>query len=251
MRAFPQLLAGAERGNRSMLCVGLDPEPAKFPAPWRGDARRILDFCTAIVDATHDLVCAFKPQVAYFAANRAEEQLERIASLPQEVATREMQDIYSEPIKPELIARRIAEVKEQKVVVAASLTPQRVRNYYEIALEAGLDVLVIYWAFKVNFRAAKASEEITVTPSELRVRRISHRGHVAEWVLNPLWVQLDQIEHEEFGIEKLYLVSRGRSVSIGSFLGPNEKARFAKALRAALQAARRGPTGHPRVDPGA
>jgi len=73
----------------------------------------------------------------------AEEQLERIASLPQEVATREMQDIYSEPIKPELIARRIAEVKEQKVVVAASLTPQRVRKYYEIALEAGLDVLVI------------------------------------------------------------------------------------------------------------
>ena len=73
----------------------------------------------------------------------AEEQLERIASLPQEVATREMQDIYSEPIKQELIARRIAEVKEQKVVVAASLTPQRVRKYYEIALEAGLDVLVI------------------------------------------------------------------------------------------------------------
>jgi len=78
MRAFPQLLAGAERDNRSMLCVGLDPEPAKFPGPWRGDAQRILDFCTAIVDATHDLVCAFKPQVAYFAANRAEEQLERL-----------------------------------------------------------------------------------------------------------------------------------------------------------------------------
>ena len=78
MRSFPQLLAGAERANRSMLCVGLDPEPAKFPAPWRGDARRILDFCTAIVDATRDLVCAFKPQVAYFAANRAEEQLERL-----------------------------------------------------------------------------------------------------------------------------------------------------------------------------
>jgi IMP dehydrogenase len=73
----------------------------------------------------------------------AEGQLERIASLPQEAATRDMQDIYSEPVKPELIARRIAEVKEQKVVVAASLTPQRVLRYYEIALEAGLDVLVI------------------------------------------------------------------------------------------------------------
>src|SRR6202790_3217137 len=69
----------------------------------------------------------------------------------------------------------------------------------------GLDILAIYWAFKINFRRAKASEEISVTPSELRLRRISHRGHVAEWVLNPLWVQLDQIAHEEFGIERLYL----------------------------------------------
>ena len=104
----------------------------------------------------------------------------------------------------------------------------------------GLDVLVIYWAFRVNFRRANATEEITVTPSELRVRRVSHRGHVVEWVLNPLWVQLDQKVHAEFGIERLYLVSRGRRVSIGSFLGADEKASFAKALMAALQAAKRG-----------
>ena len=109
----------------------------------------------------------------------------------------------------------------------------------------GLNVLVIYWAFRINFRRASASEEITVTPSELRIRRISHRGHVVEWVLNPLWVQLDQTSDEEFGIERLYLVSRGRRVSIASFLGPDEKASFAKALLAALQAARRGPTYNP------
>src|SRR5882757_4632270 len=109
----------------------------------------------------------------------------------------------------------------------------------------GLDVLVIYWAFKANFRAARASEEITVTPSELRVRRISHRGHVVEWVLNPLWVRLDQKTHAEFGIERLYLVSRGRRVSVGSFLGPDEKASFAKALLAALQSAKRGITYNP------
>jgi len=109
----------------------------------------------------------------------------------------------------------------------------------------GLDVLAIYVAFKINFRRAKASEEISVTPSELRVRRISHRGHVVEWVLNPLWVQLDQIAHEEFGIERLYLVSRGRRVSIGSFLGPDEKASFASALRAGLATARRGVTYNP------
>lgn len=109
----------------------------------------------------------------------------------------------------------------------------------------GLDVLLVYWAFKINFRRAKATEEISVTASELRVRRVSHRGHVVEWVLNPLWVRLDQRTHAEFGIEKLYLVSRGRYVSIGSFLGPDEKASFAKALSAALQAAKRGPTYNP------
>ena len=109
----------------------------------------------------------------------------------------------------------------------------------------GLDVLAIYWAFRVNFRRARASEEILVTPSELRLRRISHRGHVVEFVLNPLWVRLDQISHAEYGIEKLYLTSRGHRVSIGSFLGPDEKASFAKALNAALQAAKRGPTYNP------
>jgi uncharacterized membrane protein len=109
----------------------------------------------------------------------------------------------------------------------------------------GLDVLVIYWAFRINFRSARAFEEISVTPSELRVRRVSHRGHVMEWVLNPLWVQLDQKTHAEFGIERLYLVSRGRRVSIGSFLGPDEKASFAKALLAALQSAKRGITYNP------
>jgi uncharacterized membrane protein len=109
----------------------------------------------------------------------------------------------------------------------------------------GLDVLVIYWAFRVNFRRGNATEEIRVTATELRVRRVSHRGHVVEWVLNPLWVRLDQKAHAEFGIEKLYLVSKGRHVAIASFLGPDEKASFAKALTAALQAARRGPTYNP------
>src|SRR5918998_3140932 len=73
----------------------------------------------------------------------AEDQLARIAGLPKEIATREMQRIYQEPIKPELIRRRIEEIKDQGVVTAASLTPQRVSKYYELALEAGLDILVI------------------------------------------------------------------------------------------------------------
>jgi orotidine-5'-phosphate decarboxylase len=76
--AFAEQLREAEARHRSMLCVGLDPEPARFPGAWRGDAGRILDFCSAIVEATHDLAIAFKPQIAYFAAHRAEDQLERL-----------------------------------------------------------------------------------------------------------------------------------------------------------------------------
>jgi len=111
----------------------------------------------------------------------------------------------------------------------------------------GLDILAVYLAFKINFRRAQGCEEIWVTPSQLRVRRVSHRGHAVEFVLNPLWVRLNKVAHEEFGIEKLYLVSRGNSVSIGSFLSPDEKASFANALMEALQAARRGPNYHPLV----
>ena len=75
---FLDMLRTAERQNGSLLCVGLDPDPAKFPDRYRGDATKIYDFCASIVDATADLVIAFKPQIAYFAAHRAEAQLEQL-----------------------------------------------------------------------------------------------------------------------------------------------------------------------------
>lgn len=75
---FLDKLRAAERQNGSLLCVGLDPEPARFPARFQGDASKIYEFCARIVDATADLVIAFKPQIAYFAAHRAEGQLEQL-----------------------------------------------------------------------------------------------------------------------------------------------------------------------------
>ena len=75
---FLEQLQGAERQNGSLLCVGLDPEPRKFPAHLKDDASKIYDFCAQIVDATADLAIAFKPQIAYFAAHRAEDQLEKL-----------------------------------------------------------------------------------------------------------------------------------------------------------------------------
>ena len=85
---FLDQLAEAERQNQSMLCVGLDPEPSRFPQGLSRDAEGIYDFCAAIVEATADLAIAFKPQIAYFAAHRAEPQLERLVARMKAVAPR-------------------------------------------------------------------------------------------------------------------------------------------------------------------
>jgi uncharacterized membrane protein len=106
----------------------------------------------------------------------------------------------------------------------------------------GLDVLLIYFAFRLSYRRANAYEQVTVTPSELTVRQVSHHGRINEWTLNPLWVKLDRVVHAEFGIERLFLVSHGRRLAIAGFLGPQEKESFALALSAALGEAKRGPT---------
>ena len=106
----------------------------------------------------------------------------------------------------------------------------------------GLDVALMYWAFQVNYRRADSYEQVTVRPSELSVRQVSHRGAVREWTANPVWVRLDRVVHAEFGIERLFLVSRGKRLAIAAFLGPQEKESFAVALSAALGEAKRGPT---------
>ena len=90
----------------------------------------------------------------------------------------------------------------------------------------GLDVLLVYWAFRANYRDARAYEDVMVTTSELRVRKVSPRGQVSEWVFNPLWAKLDYEIDEEFGLQRLYLVSRGRRLPIASFLPPQEKESF-------------------------
>jgi orotidine-5'-phosphate decarboxylase len=83
---FLDQLGAAAAQNASMLCVGLDPEPTRFPGRLKGDSNKIYDFCAAIVDATADLAMAFKPQIAYFAAHRAEGQLERLMEHMRRVA---------------------------------------------------------------------------------------------------------------------------------------------------------------------
>jgi orotidine-5'-phosphate decarboxylase len=75
---FMEQLAAVQATQQSLLCVGLDPDPRQFPATVGQGPSAIFDFCAHVVDATHDLVCAFKPQIAYFAAHRAEAQLEQL-----------------------------------------------------------------------------------------------------------------------------------------------------------------------------
>lgn len=106
----------------------------------------------------------------------------------------------------------------------------------------GLDVLFVYWAFRANYAAAAAYEEVTVTPSELRVRKVSHRGRSSEWTFNPLWVRLERDSHEDFGLQGLFVVSRGQRLPVAHVLSPPERESFAAALAAAIGEAKRGPT---------
>jgi uncharacterized membrane protein len=106
----------------------------------------------------------------------------------------------------------------------------------------GLDVLLVYWALRMSYRSAKAYEEVVVTPSVLTVRQVTDRGTVKEWNANPLWVRLDREEFGEFGLQQLFLVSRGRRLAIAGCLDPQSRASFASALSAALWEAKRGPT---------
>ena len=104
----------------------------------------------------------------------------------------------------------------------------------------GLDVLALYVAFRISFRAARAYETLDVTPLELVFARVGAQGQRREWRFNPSWVRIELKVHEEFGAERVALVSRGESVEIGAFLGPEQKAELARDLSKALATARLG-----------
>jgi uncharacterized membrane protein len=105
----------------------------------------------------------------------------------------------------------------------------------------GLDIFLLWLAFRINNQRARAFEELVLTNIELLVRRVSWRGRTSEWRFNPLWVKVASDDHAEFGMQRLSLVEGKKQVELASFLGAEEKADFANALRAALAEARRGP----------
>lgn len=104
----------------------------------------------------------------------------------------------------------------------------------------GLDVLLVYVAFRSNFRAARAYEDVEVTVIQLTLAKVNPKGARAEWRFNPSWVRLERQEHVEFGTQRLDLVARADRIEVASFLGPDAKERFADDLGRALAEARRG-----------
>ena len=102
----------------------------------------------------------------------------------------------------------------------------------------GLDVLLIYIAFRVNYRAARAHEAVQVTASELLIRRVSAKGAVTETRLNPYWARLHLERDDEGAATRLSLTSHGRRHVLAASLSPAEREDFAKVLAAALATAR-------------
>jgi uncharacterized membrane protein len=103
----------------------------------------------------------------------------------------------------------------------------------------GLDVALVWWAFRANYRAARAYEDIHMTANQLSVLQVSARGETRENSFNPRWVRLETSRDDDFGVTRVALVSRGLPLVIGAFLPPLHKEQLAKGLKTALAAAKR------------
>ena len=125
------------------------------------------------------------------------------------------------------------------VMVGASI-PFVALGYWPVGGFFGLDLLALYIAFRINYRRAESFEEVVLTPLELLLRRVTHRGERREWRLNPLWTRLDRERDDEFGVQQLALVSRGERFVIAGDLSPPERESFAEALGKALAEVKRG-----------
>lgn len=102
----------------------------------------------------------------------------------------------------------------------------------------GLDVALVWLAFKASYRSAKAREEVRVSRTDLLVRKVSPRGVVQEAHFNPFWARFQVARHDEIGITRMAVSGQGHSTEIGGFLNPDDRESFATAFGRALQKAR-------------
>ncbi|MDQ0136372.1 putative membrane protein [Neorhizobium galegae] len=152
------------------------------------------------------------------------------------------------------------DVSEEQPVFAAELTPYRslgktgfrvvlvlagsicllyggfflITGAYPIGFFFGLDFLGLYLAMKMSYRAGRAREEVTVSRSNLSIRKFSPAGRMVEHRFNPFWARFNVRRHGEFGITSMHVTGEGRGTDIGSFLNPDDRESFAKAFKRAL-----------------
>jgi uncharacterized membrane protein len=107
----------------------------------------------------------------------------------------------------------------------------------------GLDILGLQLAFRLNYRAARAAEEISLTRDRLTVRKIAPNGRETETAFNPYWARLEVDRDPEMRVMRVRIASHGRGLDVARFLGPRERETFATALSAALARARIAPAG--------
>ena len=104
----------------------------------------------------------------------------------------------------------------------------------------GLDVALVYWAFRANYRAARAHETIQLSDDELRIRRVDQKGRARAWSFQPYWVRLELVEHPD-ETKDVYLVSHGRALEIAHALSQPERIDFSRALNRALKSLKTPP----------
>ena len=125
------------------------------------------------------------------------------------------------------------------ISVVASL-PFVLMGFWPVAGFFGLDLLALYIAFHVSYRRAASFEELVLTPIELMLRQVTHRGVAREWRFNPLWTRLDREQDDEFGLLRLAVTHRGERVVVARDLSPHERESLAEALSKALAEVKRG-----------
>jgi uncharacterized membrane protein len=113
-------------------------------------------------------------------------------------------------------------------------------GFWPVAGFFGLDMLAVYVALKVSFRRGRSFEEVMISQIEILLARVSHRGERREWRLNPLWTKLVQVDDEEFGLQRVALVSRRQEVLVARDAAPEERARVARGLKQALAQVKKG-----------
>lgn len=109
-----------------------------------------------------------------------------------------------------------------------------VTGAWPIGFFFGLDFLLLYGAFRLNYRAARVREMVTVSRTDIAVRKVAPSGRMVEHHFNPFWTRFSVRRDEEIGILSMHISGEGRATDIGGFLNPDDRESFAKAFRRAL-----------------